>query len=151
MQANRCSEVCPHLSVFQIAKLFDSTNQIGIDDDFSDNENILLGMNIPNRYAFRKFHKPIKTVNYFVFEISVHVDLTVCHRWNGHFVRRKTVKLVTNGVAVLMLCLISKGNTSYDLLFCCLKKCRLISEFTKKKNSFSRVYLISQKHDFYLN
>lgn len=54
MQAKRCSKVCPHLSVFQIAKTFGSIAALGasentIDSDFNDN--ILIGMNIPNRFV----------------------------------------------------------------------------------------------------
>lgn len=46
MEAKRCTQVCPHLSVFQIAAL--GVNENAIDNDM---ESILIGMNIPNRFA----------------------------------------------------------------------------------------------------
>lgn len=50
--AKRCSEVCPHLDVFQIAKLFDAIdgNLVDENDDSIPNK-IEIGMNIPKRFA----------------------------------------------------------------------------------------------------
>lgn len=49
MEAKRCSQVCPHLSVFQIAKLFDSLDH-SKDNSVDTDGRIRIGMNIPDRY-----------------------------------------------------------------------------------------------------
>lgn len=55
MQAKRCTEVCPHLSVFQLAKGFNAPDYSNIHSNSIDSdipENILLGMNISDRYDY---------------------------------------------------------------------------------------------------
>lgn len=53
LQAKRCTEVCPHLSVFQLAKTFNAPDHSNIHSNSIDNdvpENIVFGMNISHRY-----------------------------------------------------------------------------------------------------
>lgn len=54
MQAKRCTQVCPHLSVFQIANVLNPSVQSDIHDNsisIDTQENIVLGMNISERFV----------------------------------------------------------------------------------------------------
>lgn len=52
LQARRCTEVCPHLSIFQIVKVLNPSDQAAVYDNNIANdtpETIELGMNISER------------------------------------------------------------------------------------------------------
>lgn len=53
LQAKRCTQVCPHLSVFQIAKIFIQPDPSIYDNSIIDSdipENVVLGMNMNIRF-----------------------------------------------------------------------------------------------------
>lgn len=111
MEAKRCTQVCPHLSVFQIAAL--GVNENAIDNDM---ESILIGMNIPNRFAlftmiFKWCFFIIKScclrcyffILYFISFLEL-VDRTVYHLSNDRFVQQIQVNLVRSDAAVSLIC-----------------------------------------------
>lgn len=103
MQAKLCSQVCPHLSVFQLANVFGP-----IDNSINVNtpETILIGMNIPDRLD-SLVSDPILNVLIvymynsilFLFFFVVPMDLTVCQLQSDPSVQQVKVKLVQEDAA----------------------------------------------------
>lgn len=104
MQAKLCSQVCPHLSVFQLANVFSPiNNSINVNTP----ETILMGMNIPDRLD-SLVSDPILNVStitnmynsfLFLFFFLVPVDLTVCQLQSDPSVQQVKVKLVQEDAA----------------------------------------------------